>query len=365
MKSNPANHEGLLYKQWPSTVEAKQIEQFLLEGLTFSLTLKPKARCEHYENLFNTCRDMLNIEASENHGVVYTNINPYKILFENDQSDILLKLQKENIPISGDGYVFLRHENKAKKLNYYTSNAKLPTAVHSLAHCGQESALLNIPELRKLSNYAKGYGEKLYYSTYKAETPYLTEKVRALLGADGFDFKNMLIWAESVVDINELVDLLFEKSNIGNAYNSRASCEIQCSEKYAELLLNLLGNDRLGYAVYFKMFKVAGSMEEEVFYKDLSEKIRDLSLWMTERFPEKAKFLLGDVVAHSTEKNYFHDGNTWLRENLVKALADVDLAPHVRNTKAKKVMAYLDRRELMSKVNNKDKRKLLSDEFGL
>ncbi len=365
MQGNQRKAVSLLYKQWHNAEEARQIEQFLLDGLTSSLNLKPKARCQHYENLFNSCRVMLNIEASENDAVVYTNINPYRILFENDQSDILLKLQKEKLPLSGDGYVFLHYEQKPKHFNYYTHNAKLPTTEHSLAHLGKDSALLNISELRKLTNYAKCYGEKLNYSDYRGETDYLSDKVEALLAGDDFDFKNMLIWGDSVVNIQELVDLLFEKSNIEQAFNARELGDVKCSYKYLDLLLTVLSSERLGYAAYFKMFQVSGSMEEEIFYKDLSEKIRDLSLFISDHFPEKAKFLLGDVIAHSTEKNYFFDGNAWLRDHLKTSLTDIDLDPHVRSTKAKKVMEYLDRRELMNKVSNTVKRKLLSDEFGL
>ncbi len=356
----------MIYTQWHNQDEAKALEASLVEGLIEALSLPPMAREKHYEALFKSFRDVVDDQQDSTEPTIITNINPYRFLFENNHLKELLKLQKDCLPLSGDGYLKVTPAQRSTKTKYFLHNRHLPTLMHSLGHFGIHSLLLNIPTIRALETFAKCYSESLYASSYIKEGPQLSDQVNRLIRQTDFPLDNLTIWVERVINAEDVMNMLMEKAGINNNLQDWQIPDKEEGLRFAEQIVKMLSLYNSQYLAFYALVKVEGDITDtETYFPKLVQSIVKQSDSMNTYYPEVAKHLLGNLIALTMECNFHWEGNAALRKNMVNAFKDKDIAEQIHHSKAKKIMEYLDKPDLVSALSKRGKRDKLQDDLDL
>jgi hypothetical protein len=353
------------YQKWPNNTQAFQLEAALAESLLDACKLSPVAREKHYEQLFQQFRDAIGDQQNNDTPVVLTNINPYRVLFEQGEFKALLKLQKDSLPLSGDGYVQTGPIKRPKGKQYYLRDYYLPTVAHSVCHHGHASLLLNIKQIRELETYLKCYCSSAYNSAHAKDSDFLSDQLNKLIRDPEFSFKNLESWINRVINIDDVITVLMEKVGIKTNLEPWSISDPDAAKEHVEHILTMLSLNTCKHTAFYQLMRVDGDITQgDIFFPRLAKSVKYQCEQLHNYYPELTKHLLGNAVVLASECNFF-DGNFAFREELRSVFKDVDFRDHTHHSKAKTLMHYLDKPELIMAMSKKGKREQLVSDFEL
>lgn len=364
----------MIYKKYPYCDLARKVEVQVADFMAEAVNLSPKKRGLFYEGVFEQVRSMLGIPDSHDELTVYTNINPIKILHNQGMGTIISKISKDPIPLSGDG--FCAHDisrysgSKVGYSEYWMPRNIRPTRSHSIFNLGAKSHLLGIDKKRDLGHYLNSYCESSSFMASRVGGPSsfeLNEAVLGFLRSDDISFLNVMVWADSVINLRDISQALIDRSGLMGAYNKNSPIRSPDAIKSLGVLINIMNDKNIGYSPKSILFRGQqfrgddGSIKEEMF-----SNLRDLSIWFNKHAGSKAKYLLGDMIEDiSTDYILHQNTHTDIRAEMKASLIDTDISELIRPSKLRLIMEYLDLPELISKLNPKEKRRFVSGELGI
>lgn len=356
----------MIYQKWHNDTEAKALEDSLVEALMAGLKLTPVVREKHYESVFEQLRGVIGDKQQGDEVIIHTNINPYRALFQQGEFKALLRLQKDSLPLSGDGYVQTGAMKRPKNQKYYLNNRHLPTLAHSICHFKHDNLMLKIPAIRELDTFSKCYNDSFYSSSYAKEADFLTESVKSILRDPLFPLNNLPTWIGRVINEDDVMDMLMDKAGIKTNLETWGINDIEQSRPYVELIIKMLSLSNCQHAAFYKLMKIEGDMTEtQAYFPRLANAIKYQWERINEYYPDLSKNLLGNILSLASQCNFFWEGNAALQEALSKTFMDIDVAAHTHHSKAEKLMDYLDKPELVAAMNKKSKREKLQNDLGL
>ncbi len=175
------------------------------------------------------------------------------------------------------------------------------------------------------------------------------------------DLTNMLHWQDDLgwkFRIEDVISQLFSFHNIKEikVYYGKNERDPKNSEAFHNRIR------KTGAILRTKPEKfISKSIKEEMF-----SNLRDLSIWFNKHAGSKAKYLLGDMIEDISTDYILHQNTyTDIRAEMKASLIDTDISELIRPSKLRFVMEYLDLPELVSKLNQKEKRRFVSGELGI
>lgn len=351
----------MIYKKFEDEALATTIENELVEIIISGLDMTPSKREAYFEIKFKEIKEALKIPAIGEEDVVYTNINPYKRLFIERNRDVLLKAQKESLPICGDGYFALLTRHPRKLKTYAINNSYLPTTEQSIINLGCESFIFQIDTPAKSELYRKCYGEGFNYEK---------DHVEALINVfmdPKFDFTNIKSWIERAVATERVADASLRIINYNKESTERISLKNDdpFSNLHGKLLLALLCDQKVKYSVFRTMIDLPITQTTEDRLSNLALKVRAGCESLIEAFPEHSKYLRGDFLSMSLDMNFGFEGNDIFRDKLSKLYTPDELVGCIRKSQVLRISKSLDMPELLKEASKNQKREHILNHLNI
>lgn len=364
----------MIYREFPYNDIARQVELQIADLMVEASELSPKKRDVFYSSIFEQVAQSLDIVDALDEMVVYTNINPVKVLLNRGLASVISKVCKDPIPLSGDGFLLAKmsYEDKLASGQYdYAIRGNLkPTSDHSIANLGSNSSLFNIDNKRDMGHYLSSYCSSMSFNYRQASgmtSSELRQAVDDFLRGEDARFKNVRVWADNAVGLSQLSEALIERTGILTAFHKNKSIINPSMKIDFDVLLSIMNDKDIGYNLKSKLFMASGFRGENLeIKKEMFSNLRDLSLWFYEHAGKGGKYMLGDMIEDIARSHILaQNTSTDIKSEIKIAMDGVDLSDKVRPSKMKFIMDYLERPELISKLRSSAKRSMIEECLGI
>lgn len=359
------------YIIWPDDTKAKIIEDRLVEELPDIMEYTEKVRMGHFNDLFQSVKDKLGLEDNRDEIIVLSNINPFIRFFEEGRHDVLLKLTKERLPLSGDGYVF---DSKiyVPRFPYILPNRILPDKGMSISLLGNESPLLRESKISSYNLLAKCYNEQSIHN--------INDALQSRLSMPDFNFSNMFVWMDRGIGSDLVANSISYQCGLGSLIQLVDFIE----ERNIEEILGLIKEDPHKMNRLALLDEILTNKETKtqcfisLFYRDVTQQNIDAQhfdrvLRKLEISSKVISELLGKEILDVKMRwieiaqgiNIVHEHYLSLGQMSKKLMTPEEIKTKLKPSNAVKMARFLDMPELLDKAPSKVKSKMLVDKLGL